>query len=153
MQYVWTIIAVGLVGLFAGCVKRAMPVDAGHDDTTPVVADRRGEVEWITFTKITFEIVRLDGGEVLLGSPVDEEMRAEAEGPAVVVKVRPFRMGRTEVTRELFDLWRRGEHGVVRIPGHDAREKEAMAMRRPTSPYYDPYAEHDHDDTQRLWGF
>jgi len=153
MQYARTIVAVGLIGLVMGCVRRAVPVDRGNVVTTRAVADQRGEVEWITFTKITFQMVRLDGGEVLLGSPAGEAMRSESEGPAVVVKVRPFRMGRTEVTWELFKLWRAGELASREYPGRDPREKEAMALRRPTSPYYDPYSEHGHDDPQRPVGF
>lgn len=155
MRFVRMIMAVGLINFLAGCVnKNPAVVDAVHVENAGIPA-RRGELEWITFTNVSFEMMHLNGGKVLLGSPGGEAMRSDAEGPALVVKVRPFRIGRTEVTQELFDLWRRGERDVqsVRIPGSDPREKESMALRRPHAPYYDPYSDHEHDDPQRPAGF
>ena len=49
-------------------------------------------------TTITFEMVPIPGGEFTLGSPETESGRRSDEGPQVRVKVKPFWMGKYEVT-------------------------------------------------------
>ncbi len=48
-------------------------------------------------TDIPMEMVPVPGGELLLGSPEDEEDREDHEGPQVKVKVDPMWVGKTEV--------------------------------------------------------
>lgn len=49
-------------------------------------------------TDIEFEMVPVPGGEFLMGSPESEEGRSENEGPQIKVKVKPFWIGKYEVT-------------------------------------------------------
>lgn len=55
-------------------------------------------------TDIQYEMIPVPGGEYLMGSPDDEEGRSEAEGPQVKVVVKPFWIGKYEVTwKEYFE--------------------------------------------------
>lgn len=49
-------------------------------------------------TDVSLEMVPVPGGEFLIGSPEDEEGRAEDEGPQVKVVVDPMWVGKTEIT-------------------------------------------------------
>jgi formylglycine-generating enzyme required for sulfatase activity len=49
-------------------------------------------------TGIPFSMVAIKGGEFMMGSPASEAKRREDEGPQVKVKVKPFWMGKCEVT-------------------------------------------------------
>lgn len=49
-------------------------------------------------TGIPFSMVAIKGGEFLMGSPTSEPKRNDDEGPQVKVKVKPFWMGKCEVT-------------------------------------------------------
>ena len=49
-------------------------------------------------TDTEFEMVPVPGGTFTMGSPADEEGRTEAEGPQFNVVVKPFWMGKHEVT-------------------------------------------------------
>lgn len=44
------------------------------------------------------EMVSIPGGEFMMGSPADESGRGDDEGPQHRVRVKPFALGRTEVT-------------------------------------------------------
>src|SRR5947207_827373 len=54
--------------------------------------------ETIPDTKVSFDMVAIPGGTFLMGSPESEKGRSDDEGPQHAVKVRPFWMGKTEVT-------------------------------------------------------
>ena len=47
---------------------------------------------------VEFEMVPIPGGEYLMGSPDGEEGRSKNEGPQIKVRVKPFWMGKHEVT-------------------------------------------------------
>ena len=49
-------------------------------------------------TNTTFEMVPVPGGTFTMGSPEDEEGRSQDEGPQFEVVVKPFWMGKYEVT-------------------------------------------------------
>lgn len=49
-------------------------------------------------TGIPFSMIAIKGGEFLMGSPVNEDKRKDDEGPQVKVKIKPFWMGKCEVT-------------------------------------------------------
>ena len=49
-------------------------------------------------TGIPFSMVAIKGGEFMMGSPASEASRKDDEGPQVKVKVKPFWMGKCEVT-------------------------------------------------------
>ena len=49
-------------------------------------------------TNTTFEMIPVPGGTFTMGSPEDEEGRSQDEGPQFEVVVKPFWMGKHEVT-------------------------------------------------------
>jgi formylglycine-generating enzyme required for sulfatase activity len=49
-------------------------------------------------TNITFEMAPVPAGKSRLGSPADEPGRTRSEGPQIKVAVRPYWIGRYEVT-------------------------------------------------------
>jgi formylglycine-generating enzyme required for sulfatase activity len=80
------------------------------------------------------EMVALPGGSFQMGSPPDEPGRDEDEGPQHQVSIRPFAMGRTEVTFDDYDRfveatgrekpddfgWGRGQRPVINVSWNDA---------------------------------
>ena len=99
--------------------------------------------ETITGTDITFEMVPIPGGTFRMGSPEDEPDRLPHEGPQHPVTIKPFWMGKHEVTWDeydefafAFDLRRKQREGVD--PQSQAEgERMADAVTRPTPPYAD----------------
>jgi formylglycine-generating enzyme required for sulfatase activity len=54
--------------------------------------------ETLPGTDITFEMIPVPGGQLLMGSPESEADRAADEGPQVRIKVEPFWIAKCEVT-------------------------------------------------------
>jgi formylglycine-generating enzyme required for sulfatase activity len=59
--------------------------------------------ETIPNSRVTFEMVAVPGGTFLMGSPASEAGRDADEGPQVEVTLKPFWIGKTEVTWDEFD--------------------------------------------------
>src|SRR5689334_22684820 len=53
--------------------------------------------------KVTFEMIAVPGGEFMMGSPESEEGRRKDEGPQVKVRLKPFWIGKCEVSWDEFD--------------------------------------------------
>lgn len=86
-------------------------------------------------TRVSFEMLAIPGGTFLRGSPASEKGRLADEGPQHPVTVKPFWMGKYEVTWDEYDLY-----WVKRIgtpPPTIAADKLADAVSRPTPPYAD----------------
>ncbi len=58
----------------------------------------KGYTETIPGTDVTFEMTAIPGGIFLMGSPEDEPLRKQDEGPQHEVALSPFWIGETEVT-------------------------------------------------------
>jgi formylglycine-generating enzyme required for sulfatase activity len=100
-------------------------------------------------TNIKFDMVPIPGGTFLMGSPASEANRSPDEGPQHLVKIRPFWMGKTEVTwneydRFAFALGIKKPAGANQVPESEG-EKLADAITRPTPPYADPTFGFGHD--------
>jgi sulfatase modifying factor 1 len=54
--------------------------------------------EYIPGSGVSFEMIAVPGGKYLMGSPQGEEFRRDDEGPQREVTLKPFFMGKTEVT-------------------------------------------------------
>ena len=54
---------------------------------------------------VKYDLVAIQGGEFLMGSPASEKGRKEDEGPQHKTKIEPFWMGKYEVTWDLYDLF------------------------------------------------
>jgi len=61
-------------------------------------ADMKNYDSKVPKTGIPFTMVAIKGGEFLMGSPASEKDRKDDEGPQVKVKIKPFWMGKCEVT-------------------------------------------------------
>ena len=92
--------------------------------------------EPIPGTDITFKLVQLPGGAVILGSPEHEIGRRRDEGPQVMVEVPPFYIGVSEVTYDEYVIFRyeaRDGHGAAEGVNFDP-----SVVARPSPPYEDP---------------
>jgi formylglycine-generating enzyme required for sulfatase activity len=97
-----------------------------------------------------FDMVPIPGGVFLMGSPDSEPGRNADEGPQHPVKIRPFWMGKTEVTWDEFEIYQK-ELGVPEPEVNDKRIKEKPdAITGPTPPYVDQYYGHGRDNHPAL---
>jgi formylglycine-generating enzyme required for sulfatase activity len=95
-------------------------------------------VESIAGTKVEFSMVAIRGGTFLLGSPIREPGRKDNEGPRHKVELRPFWMGKFEVTWDEYDVYchereQRDKQEFIRSP----RQRAADAVTKPTQSYID----------------
>lgn len=89
-----------------------------------------------------FDMVPIPGGTFLMGSPSSEPGRNADEGPQHLVTVRPFWMGKTEVTWDEYEIFQK-EMGVNAPEDNDKKLQEnADAITGPTPPYVDQYYGH-----------
>src|SRR5689334_2307685 len=80
----------GLVAALAG----------GAEEKT--AADFKAYAEKIPGTEVSFEMVPIPGGTFTMGSPSSEPGRNDDEGPQHQVTLKPFWMGKYEVTWDEF---------------------------------------------------
>jgi formylglycine-generating enzyme required for sulfatase activity len=92
--------------------------------------------EEVPGAKVKFDMVAIPGGAYLRGSPKTEKGREAHEGPQHPVAVKPFWMGKHEVTWDEFDAYWRGRPGKKEDKEPD-KPKDADAVTRPTPPYAD----------------
>ncbi len=90
--------------------------------------------EVATGTAITFDMVPVPGGSFQMGSPPKEKGRKKDEGPQREVKVRPFFMGKHEVTWDAYHVFL--DIGIKNaLKGVDDEGPDAVTY--PTPPYAD----------------
>ena len=114
------------------------PSQTGSTPSPASEKEMKPYTETLTGSTVKFDMVPIRGGTFTMGSPATERGRAPDEGPQHKVKVRPFWMGKTEMTWESFDLYAfsRNLAKAAELPS-DA-SKGADAITRPTPPYSDP---------------
>jgi formylglycine-generating enzyme required for sulfatase activity len=93
--------------------------------------------ESISASKVSFDMVAIPGGTYMMGSPTTEAKRSSDEGPQHPVKIRPFWMGKMEVTWDEYDLYWRKNPNAQKNPPQTPEDKAADAVTRPTKPYAD----------------
>ncbi|MBR9998489.1 MAG: formylglycine-generating enzyme family protein [Cyclobacteriaceae bacterium] len=112
-------------------------VTLSHAQDVEVVA----YVEEIPGSQVAIEMVPVQGGSFVIGSPDTEADRDVDEGPQREVEVDGFWMGKFEITWDQYELFMQKEN-IVRdsILSEVAleRETEADAISRPSPPYEDP---------------
>ena len=92
--------------------------------------------ETIPGTKVTFAMVAVPGGTFMLGSPASEPGRDADEGPQVEVTIKPFWIGRTEVTWDEYDQFAFvGNTGARTGDGGAAADSDAVS--KPSRAYGD----------------
>jgi formylglycine-generating enzyme required for sulfatase activity len=89
--------------------------------------------------KVSFEVVAVPGGTYLMGSPKGEKGRQDDEGPQHPVAIKPFWMGKCEVTWDEYDwFWSKRPGGPPPRPDISRKpEKLSDALTSPTPPYAD----------------
>ena len=91
--------------------------------------------------QVKFDMVPIPGGSYVMGSPDNEKGRNKDEGPQHPVTIRPFWMGKCEVTWDEYDIWREDTTATIGAGKGDekkGRKVNADAITRPTPPYADP---------------
>ena len=95
--------------LFAGALA-CLPGSPAAPVSLPSIEPLRhkGYTQVIPGSKVQFALVAIPGGTFQRGSTPGEKGRSADEGPRHLVRIRPFWMGRTEVTWDEYDLFRKG---------------------------------------------
>src|SRR5262249_54418083 len=125
--------AILLAGLTALLVALANNAAAEEKKTAKI----EKYTEKISDSDVTFEMVPIPGGTFVMGSPKDEKGRGDDEGPQHLVEIRPFWMGKCEVTWDEFDIYRK-EKGLEHNDEFDKiRKRDPDAITGPTPPYVD----------------
>ena len=94
-------------------------------------------VERIPGTDDTFEMIYIPGGSFKLGSPETEEGHEPDESPQKEVQIDPFYIGATEITFDVYLVYRMRELDNDSSYVQDA-PFQADAMSRPSPPYEYP---------------
>ena len=116
---------------------RARIVESTKTDTTPAAKDYSAK---IPRTGVPYDMVAIDGGEFLMGSPASEPGRSVDEGPQVRVRVKPFWMGKYEVTWDLYEPFMmnplaRNKDGTLKYPEKEEHLDSVDQVSMPTTPY------------------
>ncbi len=130
-----------IIALLAAIAFLKQPMrEAVADNSAPP----KNYIEKLPGTDVEFEMMGIKGGEFEMGSPENEPGREADEGPRHLVKVRPFWLGKCEVTWDEFDQFQ-DELGVEDPEENDKRLKaDADAITGPTPPYVDKNYGHPH---------
>jgi formylglycine-generating enzyme required for sulfatase activity len=104
-----------------------------------------GYSETMPDSKVKFDMVPIPGGTFWMGSPKDEKDRAEDEGPQHPVQIKPFWMGKTEVTWDEFDVFRKEMAAENKEENVQRQKKDPDALTGPTKPYVDETYGHGRD--------
>jgi formylglycine-generating enzyme required for sulfatase activity len=133
MRWLIQLVPAGGIGLIVA-LAAALPVP-GVEAEAPSTA-HKPYTETIAGSTVSFDMVAIPAGRFLMGSPPGEAGRKDDEGPQHPVEIRPFWMGKCEVTWDEFDLFWKARPG-----GKEDKEPEnptdADAVTRPTPPYAD----------------
>lgn len=133
----WTIITPLVLTLFS--TGAAVPIPR----ITPPTLDpklHKNYTETIPGTKeqkVIFDMVAIPGGTFFMGSPKHEKGRKADEGPQHPVRIRPFWMGKCEVTWDEFDVYHHSNPRNKPTLHVINQRKHGDAVTRPTAPYVD----------------
>ena len=109
--------SITLLSLLAIAAADPRPGNArGHEDY----------VERIPGTPVEFSMVTVCGGTFRIGSPISEPGRRDNEGPRRKVELRPFWMGKYEVTWDEY-------HAYMRETEYHTAEKAARPSTHPAA--------------------
>lgn len=94
------------VGHYSENVIHAKNVEFGKSQKQPdtvylkpdLVEKFESYTEYIPGTSVSFQMIAIPGGTFLMGSPEGEELREDDEGPQIEVALKPYFIGKTEVT-------------------------------------------------------
>ncbi len=132
-------------GLLALCAVARPTIASGPaldvaDAAAATEADMKPYKDKIVGTRATFEMVPIPGGTFMMGSPESEAGRKSEEGPQHEVEIKPFWMGKFEVTWDEYEVFmfsldvaRRRIEQIEPTP----LDVAADAVAHPTKPYTD----------------
>jgi formylglycine-generating enzyme required for sulfatase activity len=130
----WIILCAIGIGGAASLVPATRP--AVDDPAKTKAAEFKPYSEKIPGSEVKFDMLPIPGCTFLMGSPASEKGRAPDEGPQHPVTLRPFWMGKTEVTWDEYDLYWKQDPDLKRDTSAPS-DKDADAVSRPTPPYAD----------------
>ncbi len=94
--------------------------------------------ERVPGTGISFDMIAVDGGKFMMGSPESEDLRDNDEGPVHEVKVDPFFIGRLEVSWDEYLAFFSETGGEGRMSEEEVAEKNVDGISGPTPPWGAP---------------
>lgn len=102
-------------------------------------AGMKAYTDQIPGTDIKFDMVPIPAGKFVMGSPDSEKDRKDDEGPCHEVTIKPFWMGKCEVTWEEFETFAFKLDERRRAKDQKLTEWDTIAdaVARPTKPYTD----------------
>jgi formylglycine-generating enzyme required for sulfatase activity len=142
----WGISLAGAAAVLA--LVAADPTPGKVPDKLPKVEPltQKGYAEALPGSEVKFDMVPIPGGVYLMGSPEGEKGRGEDEGPQHPVQIKPFWMGKCEVTWDEYDLyWKSQKEGAEEKPPAKVKDP-ADAVSRPTPPYADETFGHGREE-------
>ncbi|HEV3261423.1 MAG TPA: formylglycine-generating enzyme family protein [Gemmataceae bacterium] len=133
----WCVLLAGVGLAVATALLPSGGGQAAAKEDSPRPASQKAYTETVPGSKVKFDMVPIPAGTFDMGSPKGEAGRSDDEGPQHPVKIQPFWMGKTEVTWDEYDIYRKAE-GVEEPKQNDERLKtNADAITGPTPPYAD----------------
>src|SRR5262249_10891554 len=123
-----------MIAALASCQESPVPPEALGDLPKVEPLTQKGYTETIPGSQAKFELVPIPGGSYVMGSPDGEAGRSKDEGLQHPVTIRPFWMGKLEVTWDEYDIWREDEKAVIGAGKGDekkGRKVDADAITRP----------------------
>jgi formylglycine-generating enzyme required for sulfatase activity len=127
-----------VAGMLAALAFLAEPAASGFADVPG--AKPADYQQTVPGSEVKFTMVGIPGGTFDMGSPESEKSRLPEEGPVHAVTIRPFWIGKTEVTWDEYD-----QYWKTMSPAKEDEEfakaglvkSTADALTRPTPPYAD----------------
>ncbi|GHT45496.1 hypothetical protein FACS189454_05070 [Planctomycetales bacterium] len=115
------------------------------DSTATNEGEMKPYEETIPGSDQKFKLIPIKGGKFLLGSPDNEEERADDEGPQKEIEIQPFWIEEHETTWKEFEQFALKILREKRAKKNDRtdREKLADALASPTAPYDISSISHD----------
>jgi formylglycine-generating enzyme required for sulfatase activity len=110
------------------------------DAVAATESEMKPYAEVIDHTEVIIDMLPIQGGTFMMGSPDGKKDRNTDEGPQHQAKIDPFWMGKHEITWDQYEIW--GENIDIsrrKIFGTPvtSRDGVADAVTRPTPPYTD----------------
>lgn len=138
------------LGVVVCCLSTSIPQDKTPPSKAPAAFTKYTET--IPDSNVKFDMLPIPGGTYLQGSPDTEKDRNKDEGPQTKVEIKPFWMGKCEVTWDEYDIFRNSEetHPPEGEKGRLIRFKikslTGDEITRPTPPYTDMTFGYGHDN-------
>ncbi|MCX6303225.1 MAG: SUMF1/EgtB/PvdO family nonheme iron enzyme, partial [Bacteroidia bacterium] len=102
------------------------------------ISDFKDFTEMIPGTRVSFEMIALPGGKFNMGSPDDEPLRDNDEGPVREVSVSRFWIAKTEVTWDEYMAFFRATGSQGRTEGQVVSSQKTDAISGATPPWGAP---------------